>query len=107
MWVIDIRHWLDETQICPAIPRLRLKVKKLGEIILYATSKEADLPVGDHPRCWRRPGRKPCPGLIEIELDSESYQIYWECPVCSDEAVVTGWKGLTWDMLDNETTPPA
>ena len=38
MWVIDIRHWLDETQSGPAVPQLRLKVKKLGEIIIYATS---------------------------------------------------------------------
>ncbi len=34
MWVIDIRHWLDETQSGPAVPQLRLKVKKLGEIII-------------------------------------------------------------------------
>jgi hypothetical protein len=26
MWVIDIRHWLDETQSGPAVPQLRLKV---------------------------------------------------------------------------------
>ena len=31
MWVIDIRHWLDETKSGPAVPQLNLKVKKLSE----------------------------------------------------------------------------
>jgi len=41
MWVIDIRHMLDDNQSGPAIPRLKLKVQKLAEIITYATAKEA------------------------------------------------------------------
>jgi hypothetical protein len=24
----------------------------------------------------------------------------WECPVCLDEGVVTGWEGLIWDMRE-------
>jgi len=35
MWMIDIRHWLNEQKNGPAVPELKLKVKKLAEIITY------------------------------------------------------------------------
>ncbi|RLB01866.1 MAG: hypothetical protein DRG83_09450 [Deltaproteobacteria bacterium] len=100
MWIIDIRHWLDETQSEPATPQLRSKVKKLGEIISYATSKAAGRQVGSRPKCWRRPKKKPCKGTLHIVLDTSKKQIYWKCPVCGDEGVVYGWEGLIWDMTN-------
>jgi hypothetical protein len=66
MWVIDIRHFLDDTQTGPAVPRLKFKVKKLSEIITYATSVAAGIPVDQTPKCWRRPERKPCEGHLDI-----------------------------------------
>jgi hypothetical protein len=47
MWVIDIRHWLNEQQVEPAAPQLRLKVKKLTEIITWITSRDRGLPAGE------------------------------------------------------------
>ena len=41
MWVINIQHWLDETMTGPAVPQLKQKIKKLSEIITYATSVAA------------------------------------------------------------------
>ncbi len=98
MWVIDIRHWLDETLTEAALPQLRNKVKKLTEIITFATAIEAGVPVDTPPKCWRRPKRKPCKGELEIELVPETGQIHWICPVCQDEGVVTGWEDLIWDI---------
>jgi hypothetical protein len=43
MWVIDIRHWLGENLLDTGLPQLRLKVKKFGEIITYATAIEAGI----------------------------------------------------------------
>jgi hypothetical protein len=43
MWVIDIRHWLNDGQTGPGAPQLRLKVEKLAEIITYATARDRDL----------------------------------------------------------------
>ncbi len=100
MWVIDINHWLDETKSCHAVPQLRLKVKKLTEIITYATSIASRMPVDSIPKCWRRPKRKPCKGELEIELDKISGHIHWYCEVCEDEGVISGWEGLIWDMSD-------
>ena len=99
MWVIDIRHWLDnETQTGPGVPQLKSKVKKITEIITYATSVEAGISVDSPPKCWRRPKRKPCKGKLDIELVPETGQIHWICPICQDEGVVTGWEDLIWDI---------
>jgi hypothetical protein len=105
MWVIDIRHWLDESLTGPGLPQLRL-VEKLGEIISYATAIEAGISVDFQPVCWRRPRRKACRGELEIELVSETNQIQWSCPECGDEGVVTGWAGLIWDMSDCSSDLP-
>ena len=75
MWVINIQHWLDETMSGPAVPQLRLKVKKISEIITCATSVAAGLPAESIPQCWRRPRRRPCKGELDIELNKESGHI--------------------------------
>ena len=100
MWVIDIRHMLDDNQSGPAIPRLKLKVQKLAEIITYATAKEAGVSLAVQPLCWRKPKRKPCPGELEISLNPDTEQIHWLCPECGDEGVLTGWRGSIWDVSD-------
>ena len=98
--IINIRHWLDDTQTQAAVPRLRNKVKQLTEIIVYATSVEAGLSSGPCPTCQRRPGGKLCGSTLEIGFDSED-QINWQCPVCKDEGFISGWQGLIWDMTDD------
>ena len=100
MWVINIQHWIDETKTVAAVPQLRQKVKKLAEIITYATSLAAGMHTDSIPKCWRRPKRKPCKGILDIHLGESTNQIHWYCEICGDEGVVTGWEGLIWDMLD-------
>jgi hypothetical protein len=43
MWVIAIRHWIDESLTGPVLPQLKFKVKKLGEIITYVTAVEVGI----------------------------------------------------------------
>lgn len=100
MWVIDIKHMLDDTQSGPAIPRLKLKVKKLAEIITFATLAETGILMGSPPACWRRLKRKACTGKVAVDLVPDTDQIHWVCPECGDEGLLTGWKGLIWDMSD-------
>jgi hypothetical protein len=45
MWVIDIRHWLGEDLLDAGLPQLKFKVKKLGEIITYATASKLVSPL--------------------------------------------------------------
>jgi len=68
MWIIDIRHWLNEEKSGPAVPQLKSKIRKLAEIITYATSRDRGLPVGKAPRCRRRPRRKPCNAFCRFNL---------------------------------------
>jgi hypothetical protein len=100
MWVIDIRHFLDASLAAPAAPGLARRVKKLGEIIAYATSIEAGIAVDYRPTCWRRPKRKTCPGRLDVRLNPDAGEIHWFCPECGDEGVLSGWPGLIWDMSD-------
>lgn len=97
MWVIDIRHLLNESEDGPAVPQLKRKVEKLKEIIVFATSKETNYTDESNVKCGRRPGRKPCPGYLTIEMTDED-EIYWICPVCGDEGVVSGWNDLFWNV---------
>ncbi|MCK9294382.1 MAG: hypothetical protein M0P70_04815 [Desulfobulbaceae bacterium] len=43
MWVINIRHWLNEQLDGPAAPQFKTKVKMLTEFITYVTALESDL----------------------------------------------------------------
>jgi hypothetical protein len=95
---INIQHWLNETKSGPAAPDLRLKVEKITEIIIYATSL-SETQTGEPPTCRRRPKRKPCKGNLIINFEYPN-RIHWICPACQDEGVVTGWEGLIWDMTD-------
>ena len=103
MWVINIRHWLDESLTGPGLPQLRFKVKKLTELITYTTAKEAGVSCAVQTLCWRKPKRKPFPGELEISLNPNTEQIHWLCLECGDESVLTGWKGLIWDMKGSES----
>jgi len=97
MWVIDIRHWLNDNYDGPAVPQLALKVAKIKEIIIYATSACTGRKAGLAPGCWRRPQRKPCKGILDVKVVGQD-EIRWFCPVCGDEGVVRGWTSLNWNM---------
>jgi len=73
------------------------------EIITFSTSLENSLVTGTPPKCWRRPNRKPCKGELEIHFTAED-RIHWICPVCEDEGVLMGFRGLIWDMSDGMGT---
>jgi hypothetical protein len=102
MWVINIQDWLNETKTGPVVPRLKRKVDKITEIITYATSQLSETPTDSPPKCWRRPGRKPCTGTFDVFLDPLTDEIFWYCPICQDEGVISGWEGLIWDMTDTD-----
>lgn len=100
MQVVDIQHSLDEIFFGRPVPHFKHNIRKLGEIITYATAIEAGISVDLRPGCWRRPNRKPCKGELDVDLIPGTAKIHWICPECKDEGVVTGWEGEVWDMTD-------
>lgn len=102
MWVIDIRCWLDEDLTEPATPRHRSEVEGLCRAIAYATARCAGLSIDYKPTCWRKANLKSCNGELETKVSAEKDQLYWKCTKCGYEGMVTGWKGLIWDMTDSK-----
>ena len=98
MWVIDIQDLLDRLFFSNVVPRIKVSLKKLAEIITYATANEAGISVDFRPVCWRRPNRKTCRGVLEIDLAREKEEIHWRCPACGNKGTVIGWQGEFWDM---------
>jgi len=52
-------------------------------------------------RCRRRPNRKPCTGVIQTDIDPETNQIIWWCPVCEEQGSISHWQGSLWDCTNN------
>ena len=92
--VIDIRHWLDEKG--DPHPRLRSQVLRVARLIEYG----GPLAIG-HVRetlveCSRRPGRKPCLGLLWV-VKTERGTLDALCYTCeSDHVVISGWQDTQW-----------
>lgn len=49
-------------------------------------------------RCTRRPGRRPCAGLIEVLRLEVPAPTEWWCPVCGEEGAVSAWEGSPFDL---------
>ena len=97
-WITDLTHFLtDDGSITTITGPARRLGEFLSKIVLRATRETMDESTNPIVKCRRRPGRKPCPGEIEINLDHESGEIYWRCPFCMDNGVIRNWQGSFWD----------
>jgi hypothetical protein len=94
-WVTDFTHFLDESggpHRGIAAPARRLG-EYFGAIVAAATS---DSDVAPQIPCRRRPGRRPCPGVIAHRILTDT-SIHWACPHCSDNGFISNWQGTAWD----------
>ena len=98
-WITSLEHILDESG---AIAAPKGPGRKLAEhivaIVAMASRPEMVPPPEYRVRCRRRPGRKPCPGMINVNLEPETENIVWWCPVCHDNGKISNWKGSMWDL---------
>jgi hypothetical protein len=95
--VVDIRRWLDADRTGPADPECRGKVETFAAMITRATLRGAD---SQRPRCWRM----RCGGPMRVLLVPGADRIAWECMVCGHRGVLTGWRGLLWDMSEHPSS---
>ena len=97
-WVVNMTHFLDRDGKVGRLPApARRLADYFGSIVSSACSHPAEIPILTGIKCRRRPGRKPCSGLIVALIDPETGEIHWECSVCHDHGVISGWKGSPWD----------
>jgi len=97
-WVTDLRHYLTEEGYLADLPTPTLNLALfVGSIVAWVTGHRPS----DTPRtnvyCRRSPGRRRCPGEVQAVLDESSARIVWECPICGDNGVISGWEGTEWE----------
>jgi len=95
--ITNLLHFLDEQgEIAAEIPGPALDLALfLGAIVGWVTIRQVDHSEETNVPCLRRQGRRRCTGPIFAHQDGST--IMWECPVCGDHGVITGWEDTFWD----------
>lgn len=105
-WITDLRHFLDEKGgIAPPKGPARRMAEYFSAIVAMITEMDENLFEQSQVRCRRRPGRKPCPGIIEGYVHPEPDDILWWCPECGDKGSISNWQGTLWDRFDDPDEP--
>jgi hypothetical protein len=102
--VTDISHFLKENgMIASASGPARKLAEHIAAIVAESTAVLADIDGYEKVPCRRRPRRRPCVGLIESWIEPDSGAIYWECPSCGDNGLISHWEGTMWDLTSDAT----
>ena len=101
IWYTNLQIFLDESGaiVAPKGPARKI-AEHITAIVAMATRPEIIPPPEYQVHCRRRPGRKPCPGIIEADIDPDDDRILWWCPVCDDCGYISDWQGSMWDLRD-------
>lgn len=99
-WITDMRHYLDGDGLLAVAdlpgPALNLALFQ-GSIVAWITSAAGRNNPRTNVYCRRSPCRQRCPGEIHAVLEEGPDRILWECPICGDKGLITGWEGTEWD----------
>ena len=100
-YIVDLTHFLAaDGAIGPQHGPARRFADYLTKIVVVATSPVTLSEKLAVVRCRRRPGRKPCVGKIDVDLEPETEQIVWWCPACGEQGTISNWKDSLWDCSD-------
>ena len=92
----DLRHFLPvDGELSPqATKRLHL----LTDICRFATIGPSGEPIRTAIRCNKRPGRRPCQGVLVARLRDVPCQVDWQCSDCDSGGRIIGWEGTDADL---------
>ena len=98
-WVTNILHYLDEDgEFAMKSGPARRVAEHMCAIVESVTSRPREAGWLTDVLCRRRPGRKPCVGIIMAGYaEDDPTAIVWGCPVCKDEGHISGWQETCWD----------
>jgi hypothetical protein len=97
--IIDIGHYLEAGRVPQDVPAPAWRFAAyLGALIEAATVNPAGETVATPLPCRRRPGRRPCPGRMQVRRLEVPAHIEWTCPSCAEGGVIHGWAGTLWDL---------
>lgn len=101
--VTDLRHFEPEDPTTELPPRVRRLRTFFGGIARAASVRESGDWAATALRCRRRPGRKPCPGRLEVFRRDLPAEVEWGCPDCGDGGLLSGWRGTPFDLSGPRT----
>lgn len=99
-WIVDFTHCLDERG---EFAMTSGPARRLAEFMAAIVEMASDRSVARQVKCRRRPGRKPCRGLIAAAIHPDDGGIEWVCPVCGDRGYISNWQGTRWDRSTGRT----
>ena len=98
-WYTNLNVFLDVSGAIATPKGTALKLAEHIVSIVAMASRPEIIPLPEYKvRCRRRPGRKPCIGIIEADFNPDDERIVWWCPVCDDNGYISDWKGSMWDL---------
>jgi hypothetical protein len=99
-FIIDLRYLLDSESESDPDSSLSLQlVEYLTAIVAMVSYPASESPSVYEVRCQHRDtDGNQCTGHILGEIVSETGNIYWRCPVCSDKGLISNWQGTFWDL---------
>lgn len=93
-WTVDLRHFLEPSGALARLPGRGMRLAQYwAEIVAQATMYDDPTTL----RCRRRPGHRPCGGLLTIFFDADNGDVLWFCPVCNEGGRIGGWQNTFWD----------
>jgi len=96
-WSVHLPHLLKpDGALAPLTGRGLSLAKYWTEIVAQASNYDEPTTL----RCRRRPGRRPCGGLLTIFFDVDTFDVLWFCPNCDDNGRISGWEGTFWDSSE-------
>jgi len=97
--ISNMQHFLDEYGVIPAeMPGpVRNIALFLGAIVAWVTVRQVTHDEQTNVPCRRSPNRRRCSGTIYAGVAADAATIVWECPVCGDTGMISGWEGTPWD----------
>jgi hypothetical protein len=107
VYVTDMGHYLHEGRLPLDIPAPAWRFAAyLGALVQAASLQPAGQLLATPLPCRRRPGRRHCPGRLQVRRLDVPPEIVWGCPACGEEGVISGWKGTPWDFSPPRTPGP-
>jgi hypothetical protein len=97
MLVVDPWHWLEKDGSLPLDDsRLRRRVLRVARFIEYGAELERGSLRETLLECTKRPGGKPCPGLMWV-MKTASDELLGFCMACRhEELLIHNWQKTEW-----------
>jgi hypothetical protein len=103
-YVVDLTHFLDDSgRLAPGHPgRVGAFYARIAATASLHPCEEVVLtPIP----CRRRPGRRPCPGHVDL-IRHDDDTIEWACTDCTDNGFIRGWEATRWDRRQAAAAAP-